>query len=126
MLRTTADWRLVKGLVVPRSSDTVVALAGAAAGTAFTGAEAAVTGAGVDTGANTGAAPLPAARASTSAAVMRPLGPVPTTVARSTWDCGARNIAGPDKKCCRYEVLLGAKPFTQCKAKDDRTQRIIT
>ena len=85
MLRATAACSVVKGLVVPLSSDTVVpaALAGAA-GAAAAGAGAAAAGAGAEAaGAAAGAAPPLAAR-STSDAVMRPLGPEPATVARST------------------------------------------
>lgn len=80
MLRATAACSVVKGLVVPRSSDTVVAAAlGAAAGAAALAAA----GAAAAGAAAAGAAPPLAAR-STSLAVIRPLGPVPPTVARST------------------------------------------
>ena len=77
---------LLNGTVVPRSSATVVPAASAAA-TAAGAAAGAVTGEGAAAG---GAAPFelaggatPAAR-STSPAVMRPFGPVPPMVFRST------------------------------------------
>ncbi|GIL64716.1 hypothetical protein Vafri_18601 [Volvox africanus] len=94
MLRATAACRVVNGLVVPRSSETVVPFAGAAGAAGLAGAgagagAAACDGAGAAIGA-AGATALPAARASTSAAVMRPFGPVPAIVARST--CRKRRV----------------------------------
>ena len=90
MFFATADSIPLNGAVVPRNSDTVVSgtpTPYTGSGTAAGGAAGAATGAGAVapfetmTGV-TGAGPLPAA-ASTSAAVMRPLGPVPTAWGRS-------------------------------------------
>ena len=59
MLRETADWREVKGTVVPRSSDTVVPASLAAASTAGAGAALAA-GAAAAAAAGAGAALGPA------------------------------------------------------------------
>mmetsp|Transcript_15107 Transcript_15107/g.32745 ORF Transcript_15107/g.32745 Transcript_15107/m.32745 type:complete len:286 (-) Transcript_15107:106-963(-) len=99
MFLLTAICRPVKGLVVPRSSETVVDLAGAAgavlaAGAA--GAAAALAAGAAATGAGAAGA-LPAAR-STSEAVILPLGPVPPMRDRSTF----RSLAS----CLAYGVAM--------------------
>ena len=111
MFLETAFSRPLKGAVVPASSETVVPAAWAAAATAG----GAVAGAETDATAATGAlAPFegtPPATRSTSVAVMRPSGPVPPTLDRSTFiffaSCFAYGVA-MIRPSARGAKLVGA------------------
>lgn len=81
ILRETACWREVKGTVVPLRSETEVGWILAGGENAAGAEDGATTGAATAVGAGAARPPL---AASTSAAVMRPLGPDPPMVERST------------------------------------------